>query len=97
MLNRSIEATLVAAGLIAGVAGAGKMASSLWPTATRADTQSAEWMDSVTMEPIRVVVSRDMLIEAVSMEPIRVVIPRAGSPPEAPEAPARGAPKAYPR
>ena len=97
MLNRSIEATLVAAGLITGLAGAGKMASSIWPTTTAADPNSVEWMDAVTMEPIRVVVSRDMLIEAVSMEPIRVVIPRAGTPPEAPEAPARGAPNASPR
>lgn len=86
MPNRSIEATLVAAGLIAGLAGAGKITSSVWRPAAPADTLSAEWMDAVTMEPIRVVVSRDMRMEAVTMEPIRVVIPRAGMPPEAPNA-----------
>jgi hypothetical protein len=53
------------------------MASSVWPPAAPADTLSAEWMDSVTMEPIRVVVTRDARMEAVKMEPIRVVIPRA--------------------
>ncbi|HJU85800.1 MAG TPA: hypothetical protein VJ788_00320 [Gemmatimonadota bacterium] len=85
MPNRSIEATLVAAGLVAGLAGTGKLVSSVWQPAAPADTLSAEWIDAVTMEPIRVVVPRDMLIEAVTMEPIRVVIPRSGMPPEASE------------
>ena len=87
MPSRSIEAALVAAGLVAGLAGgAGRSGSSIWRPATPADTLSAEMLDAVTMEPIRVVVPRDSLLATVTMEPIRVVIPRAGMPPEAPNA-----------
>jgi hypothetical protein len=51
------------------------------------DVVTASWMDSVTMDPIRVVVPRDAMYEAVTMEPIRVVIPRVESArPDDPEA-----------
>lgn len=85
MVKRTIGATLMAAGLVVAVSGSRVPPVADPETPAPADTVSADWLAQVTMEPIRVVVSREDRMEAVTMETIRVVIPRDEEEPATPE------------
>jgi len=86
MPGRTIGITLLSAGLVAALSG-----PTLTPRAeprgfAPADTVTADWLAQVTMEPIRVVMSREDRLGSVTMETIRVVVPldaRAPRPDEA--------------
>lgn len=75
MPSRSIGITLVTVGLVVAVSGPRVTPRADIPGAV-ADTVASDQLAEVTMEPIRVVMSRDQRLESVTMEPIRVVIPR---------------------
>ena len=82
-----ISSTLAAVVLVAALAGPDDNSDPTRSGTALADTVTAraDWLALVTMEPIRVVVTRDARLETVTMEPIQVVIPRperAGSVPE---------------
>lgn len=84
---RTISATLAAVALVTALAGPDDGSDPPRSGTALADTVTAgaDWLALVTMEPIRVVVTRDARLEAVTMEPIRVFIPRpegAGSDPK---------------
>jgi len=76
MVDRMIGTTLAAAGLVLALSGSRGTPGAEPKELAPADTVSADWLAQVTMEPIRVVVSREDRMEAVTMETIRVVIPR---------------------
>jgi hypothetical protein len=79
MRNRSITASLIAAGLTVALVGPADLPEPGTADPGLADTLSVDRLSQVTMEPIRVVVPIEAWLDSVTMEPIRVVIPRPGS------------------
>ena len=74
---RSIPTVTTAFALLGVAAAVGHDRTRAGSALAPADTVSVEsdWIASVTMEPIRVLVSDEQRLESVTMEPIRVVIP----------------------
>lgn len=85
MPSRTIGITLVTAGLVVAVSGPRVAPRTVVPASVPADTVVVDPIAKVTMEPIRVVMSRDQRLESVTMEPIRVVIPLGEEPESGPE------------
>ena len=92
MSSHTISSALLVAAMAAALTAPDDWTPPPSSGAAEADTVAveADWLAEVTMDPIRVVMTRDARLESVTMEPIRVMIPRpAGASPDARKAPRR--------